>query len=65
VEDDWPAFAAALEHIAAGDWARPWVVSFEYGGVGGPFVGRSEAAVIADQVPRLMQMMHAAADHAA
>jgi uncharacterized protein (UPF0276 family) len=65
VEDDWPAFAAALEHIAAGDWARPWVVSFEYGGVGGPFVGRSEAAVIADQVPRLMQMMHAAAEHAA
>jgi uncharacterized protein (UPF0276 family) len=65
VGDDWPAFAWALERIAAGAWARPWVVSFEYGGVGGPFVGRSEAAVIAEQVPRLMQMMHAAAEHAA
>jgi uncharacterized protein (UPF0276 family) len=65
VEDDWPAFAWALERIAAGEWARPWVVSFEYGGVGEPFTWRSEAAVIAEQVPRLMQMMHTTARRAA
>jgi uncharacterized protein (UPF0276 family) len=65
VGDDWPAFAWALERIAAGEWAQPWVVSFEYGGVGLPFDGRSEAAVIAEQVPRLMQMMHATARRAA
>jgi hypothetical protein len=35
------------------------VVSFEYGGVGPVFADRSEAAVIAEQVPRLYEMVHA------
>jgi uncharacterized protein (UPF0276 family) len=56
---DWPALAGVLERIACGEWARPWVVSFEYGGVGPVFADRSEAAVIAEQVPRLYEMVHA------
>lgn len=56
---DWPMLDWALARIASGEWAEPWVVSFEYGGIGPQFAWRSDASVIADQVPRLYNLVHA------
>lgn len=50
---DWALFDWSIENIRAGTWAMPWVVAFEYGGVGPLFETRSETRVIAEQVPRL------------
>ena len=55
--EDWAALERALGLIKSGSWARPWMVAFEYGGVGGPFEWRSEAAVIAEQMPVVWKMV--------
>ncbi len=57
LESDWPVLAWALERIRSGAWARPWLLAFEYGGVGEVFAWRSEARVIAAQVPILHQLV--------
>lgn len=57
---DWRLLGEALDAIRAGRWARPWVVAFEYGGVGPAFGWRSDAGVLADQVPRLAAAVAAA-----
>ena len=36
----------------------PWLVAFEYGGIGPNFEWRSESAVIAEQVPRMAALVH-------
>lgn len=46
----------AVDRIAAGDWAMPKLVAFEYGGVGKPFKWRSDAAVIERDVNRLNEI---------
>ncbi len=56
--DDWPSLEWVLARIAAGVWARPWVVACEYGGVGPLFAGQSEAHVIAADLPRLAALVH-------
>jgi len=58
-EEDWSFFTWAMDRIRAGDWSTPWMVAFEYGGIGDPFKWRSESSVIAEQVPRLYDMVHA------
>jgi uncharacterized protein (UPF0276 family) len=55
---DWDALAWVLERIQTGEWARPWLLAFEYGGVGKFFGEHCDAGVIAEQVPRLWQMIH-------
>lgn len=57
-EADWPFVDAVLARIRAGEWAQPWVMAFEYGGTGPLFEWRSEASVIAAQVPRLYELAH-------
>ncbi|MFO7545691.1 MAG: DUF692 family protein [Trueperaceae bacterium] len=59
LDDDWRFFEGALARIAAGAWAPPDVVAFEYGGVGPVFDWRSEPEVLRDQVPRLLERVHA------
>ncbi len=59
-EADWGLLRWTLGRIAAGDWARPWVVSFEYGGVGGFWEAVLEPNVLAEQVPRLYEMIRQA-----
>lgn len=56
---DWELFDQALDDIRAGRWRRPWVVAFEYGGVGPAFRWRSDDGVLAEQVPRLAQAVGA------
>jgi len=56
-EDDWPITEWAMRQIQTGQWARPWVVAIEYGGIGPIFEWRSEAPVIAADVPRLHELV--------
>jgi uncharacterized protein (UPF0276 family) len=56
-ESDWPVLAWALQRIRAGEWGRPWMLAFEYGGVGTKFAWRSDAQVISQQAPRLRQLI--------
>ncbi len=55
--DDWVELGWALERIKQGDWNRPWLLAFEYGGVGEKFAWRSESSVIGEQAPRLYRML--------
>ena len=48
-ETDWELAERALAEIHAGRWARPWVVAFEYGGIGDKFAWRSDPDVIREQ----------------
>lgn len=50
---DWKRLDWALAQIENGRWGRPWMLAFEYGGVGKQFEWRSERAAIAEQVPVL------------
>lgn len=54
-QEDWEFFDWAMERIARGDWAGPWMVAFEYGGIGEPFKWRSSIEVLREQVPRLYE----------
>jgi len=54
---DWSALEWVLEKIRCGEWSTPWMLAFEYGGVGEIFEWRSDPQVIAEQVPRLYEMV--------
>ena len=41
-EPDWQHLTWALGQIDSGGWAMPWLVAFEYGGIGPNFEWRSE-----------------------
>ena len=54
--EDWALVEWAMERIGDGVWGMPWAMAFEYGGVGPGFEWRSEAGVIAEQLPRLKEL---------
>ena len=56
--DDWNLLEWVLERIRSGVWSHPWMLAFEYGGVGSIFEWRSDPEVIASQVPRLYALVH-------
>jgi uncharacterized protein (UPF0276 family) len=56
-EADWEFFAWAMEQIHSGAWARPWVVTFEYGGLTGFFKATTDKGVLVDQIPRLYTLI--------
>jgi len=58
IEWDWPYMEWAAEMLKNGRWASPWVVSLEYGGVGGLFEAVTETAVLTEQVPRLYEIFN-------
>jgi uncharacterized protein (UPF0276 family) len=58
LDADWLLLGWVLERIHAGDWGKPWLLAFEYGGVGPIFNWRSDPQVIQNQVPRLYEMAH-------
>jgi uncharacterized protein (UPF0276 family) len=57
LEEDWPVLEWVIGQIRSGQWAKPWILCFEYGGIGGLFEKRSDPAVIAEQAPRLCDMV--------
>ena len=50
-----------LDRIRWGDWAHPWVLACEYGGIGPMFEWRSDPAVIAADIPLLYALTHSIA----
>ena len=56
-ENDWTYLAWALVQIEKGIWGEPWVVTFEYGGIGGQFASITDSDVLSEQVPRLEKMV--------
>lgn len=52
-ESDWKLLDWVLERIRVGDWSKPWLLAFEYGGVGEKFNWRSDAVEIERQSRRL------------
>jgi sugar phosphate isomerase/epimerase len=56
-EIDWRRLDWVLTRILSGEWSQPWMLAFEYGGVGAEFEWRSSPQVIADQVPRLLEKL--------
>lgn len=56
-QEDWDLIEWALVQIGAGRWPSPWAIAVEYGGVGPSLEWRSEAAVMAQQVPHLKRMV--------
>jgi uncharacterized protein (UPF0276 family) len=60
-EEDWPWLEWTLEQVSAGRWKAPWVVSFEYGGVGRFWEELTKREVYLDQLPRMAGMVRAAA----
>lgn len=56
--EDWDLFDWALGEIRAGNWREPEIVAFEYGGVGGPFVWRTDYEFLQQQIPLLYEMVH-------
>ncbi len=57
--EDWALLDWALGEIRAGRWREPEIVAFEYGGVGAPFVWRTEYGLLRDQIPKLYERVHA------
>lgn len=55
LKSDWPILDWAFERISSGDWPHPWLLAFEYGGVGQKFAWRSDPKVITEQVPILAE----------
>jgi uncharacterized protein (UPF0276 family) len=56
-EADWTLLEWALDNISGGTWPRPWLLAFEYGGVGEKFALRSDPRAIAEHAPRLYAMV--------
>jgi uncharacterized protein (UPF0276 family) len=52
---DWLVLDWALANIQQGVWPYPWLVSYEYGGLGKWFEKRSDIKVIAEQMPILYE----------
>lgn len=56
--EDWHVTEWCFQRIDAGDWQKPELVSFEYGGIGEIFHWRTESRVMLEQVPRLYSLVH-------
>jgi uncharacterized protein (UPF0276 family) len=58
-EEDWTVTRWVLERIKQGDWPRPELASFEYGGIGERFEKPMDPAMMAEQTPQLYDMVKA------
>ena len=56
-DDDWIFLEWASAEIRSGRWGMPWIIAFEYGGVGPGWADLTEAAVLEEQVPHLYKMI--------
>jgi uncharacterized protein (UPF0276 family) len=57
---DWRWLDWVLTRLRTGEWSTPWMLAFEYGGVGAGFEWRSKSDVILDQVPKLLERVKSA-----
>jgi uncharacterized protein (UPF0276 family) len=56
-EPDWAFLSWSISQIREGIWGKPWVITFEYGGIGGMFAPMTDGEVIRRQVPRMVEMI--------
>ena len=56
-ENDWTFTEWALTQIHKGKWAKPEMVTLEYGGVGGVWEVIGDEAVMEEQLPRLYDIV--------
>lgn len=63
LEADWPELAWAMDQIHSGAWATPWVVAFEYGGVGPFWEDLTRAETYLEQLPRMGEIVKKARRH--
>lgn len=59
-DDDWAFFAWSVEQLRRGAWGSPWIVAFEYGGVGPLWEALTEREALVEQLPRLRTMIQRA-----
>jgi uncharacterized protein (UPF0276 family) len=55
---DWEFLQWALAQISVGTWRIPWVITCEYGGVGGAWEAVTFTDVLRSQVPHMYNMVH-------
>ena len=58
-EDDWTLVGWALNRLRTGAWSRPWIVSYEYGGVGPWFAPVTDEDTLERQIRRLSGLVRA------
>ncbi len=56
-DPDWRFFERAISQVRAGAWREPWIVTFEYGGVGQPWEALTDADALRTQIPRLRRLV--------
>jgi len=56
-DGDWEFYTWALGEIRRGAWGHPWVVTLEYGGVGRLWELLTDKETLAEQVPRLYDLV--------
>jgi hypothetical protein len=56
-DGDWAFFAWVMDQVHSGAWGQPWVVTFEYGGVGPWFESVTDANALLEQIPRLRALI--------
>ena len=59
LKKDWQWLDWVLTHIRSGECSLPWLLAFEYGGVGAEFEWRTDPKVIVEQVPQLYERVKA------
>lgn len=58
--DDWSLAEWALAQVRCGAWREPWIVTFEYGGVGPLWEAITDIDLLRVQVPRLHRAVSSA-----
>ncbi len=56
-DEDWSFFGWTMGQIHTGAWREPWIVTFEYGGVGPLWEALTDAEILQEQIPRLRQIV--------
>jgi hypothetical protein len=54
---DWLFVEWLMAQLHTQAWQQPWVVTFEYGGVGSLWGAVTERDVLAEQIPRLYKLI--------
>ena len=61
-KQDWHWLDWVLDRLRGGEWSPPWLLVFEYGGIGQQFEWRTKPGVIKQQVPMLYERVKAVTD---
>ncbi len=60
-DEDWDFFDWSLQQIQQGHWAAPWVIAYEYSGVGALWQALTKTNILGKELPRFYTLIHALA----